>query len=63
LRSPAGAWVASEKSDAPAKSACLPDAVPGTEGVTATIWVNWIVPLLICEFALQWRRGGPARTG
>lgn len=35
----------------------------GAEGVTATIWVNWIVPLLICEFALQWRRGGPARTG
>lgn len=29
----------------------------GAEGVTAAIWVNWIVPVLLCEVALQWRRG------
>jgi hypothetical protein len=31
----------------------------GAESVTATIWVNWIVPLVLCEFVLQWRRTGP----
>lgn len=29
----------------------------GLEGVTAAIWVNWIVPVLLCEVGLQWRRG------
>lgn len=29
----------------------------GVEGITAAIWVNWIVPALLCEIALQWRRG------
>ena len=29
----------------------------GIEGVTAAIWVNWIVPVLLCEVALQWNRG------
>lgn len=29
----------------------------GDEGVTAGIWLNWITPILICEIALQWRRG------
>lgn len=29
----------------------------GAESVTAAIWVNWIVPLVVCEIALQWRRG------
>jgi hypothetical protein len=27
----------------------------GAESVTAAIWMNWIVPLVICEIALQWR--------
>lgn len=31
----------------------------GTEGVTAAIWVNWIVPLIVCEMALRWKEGGP----
>ncbi len=29
----------------------------GIEGVTAAIWVNWIVPLVVCEVALRWRDG------
>jgi hypothetical protein len=32
----------------------------GREYVTAAIWVNWIVPLVICEIALQWKRGAAA---
>lgn len=38
----------------------------GPEGITAAIWVNWIVPVLLCEIALQWKRGGrpnPAVVG
>jgi hypothetical protein len=31
----------------------------GLEGVTAGIWLYWIAPILICEVALQWTRGGP----
>ena len=31
------------------------------EGVTAGIWLYWIAPVLICEVALQWSRGGPIR--
>lgn len=31
----------------------------GQEGVTAAIWVNWIVPLVICEIALRWKEGAP----
>lgn len=27
----------------------------GAEGVTAAIWVNWIVPFVVCEIALQWK--------
>jgi hypothetical protein len=27
----------------------------GAEGVTAAIWVNWIVPFVFCEIALQWK--------
>jgi hypothetical protein len=30
----------------------------GIEGVTATIWVSWIVPVLIAEIFIQWRRAG-----
>lgn len=30
----------------------------GSEGVTAAIWVNWIVPLIVCEICLQWEEGG-----
>lgn len=29
----------------------------GAESVTAAIWINWIVPLVICEIALRWREG------
>ena len=29
----------------------------GPEAVTALIWINWVVPLVVCEFALQWPRG------
>jgi len=28
----------------------------GVEGITATIWLSWVVPLLVCEIALQWQR-------
>ncbi|MCY7281491.1 MAG: DUF2306 domain-containing protein [Sphingomonas bacterium] len=27
------------------------------EGLTAAIWVNWIVPFVLCEIALQWKAG------
>ena len=30
------------------------------EGVTAAIWVNWIVPFVLCEIALQWKAGSRA---
>lgn len=30
----------------------------GEEGLTAGVWVYWIAPILVCEIALQWRRGG-----
>jgi uncharacterized membrane protein YozB (DUF420 family) len=33
----------------------------GAEGTTAAIWVNWIVPLVICEIALRWKEGAPLR--
>ena len=29
----------------------------GAEAVTAQIWMFWIVPYLLCEMALQWKRG------
>jgi hypothetical protein len=29
----------------------------GAESVTAAIWVNWIVPFVLCEIALQWKAG------
>jgi hypothetical protein len=32
-----------------------------SEGVTAAIWVNWIVPLVLCEIALRWKEGAPER--
>jgi hypothetical protein len=32
----------------------------GSEGVTAAIWVNWTVPFVICEVALQWSAGSKA---
>ncbi len=25
--------------------------------LAATIWINWIVPLVVCEIALQWKSG------
>lgn len=31
----------------------------GEEGVTAAVWVNWIVPLVVCEIALRWKDGAP----
>jgi len=33
----------------------------GKEGVTAAIWVNWVVPILLCEIALQWEAGAALR--
>ena len=33
----------------------------GEEGVTAMIWLNWVVPVLICELVLQWRSTGPKK--
>jgi hypothetical protein len=35
----------------------------GAEGITATIWLSWVVPLLVCEIALQWRRASPLQPG
>jgi hypothetical protein len=35
----------------------------GREGVTAAIWVNWIVPFVLCEIALRWKDGAKLRTG
>ncbi|MBA3525540.1 MAG: DUF2306 domain-containing protein [Sphingomonas sp.] len=32
----------------------------GPESVTAAIWVNWIVPFVVCEIALQWKAGSKA---
>jgi hypothetical protein len=33
----------------------------GAEGVTAAIWVNWIIPFVVCEVALQWKAAsGPS---
>lgn len=29
----------------------------GAESVTAAIWINWVVPILVCEIALQWGQG------
>ncbi|MDP8993432.1 MAG: DUF2306 domain-containing protein [Pseudomonadota bacterium] len=34
---------------------------PEGEAVTAQIWMFWIVPYLLCEMALQWKRGSVAR--
>lgn len=34
----------------------------GDEGITAGIWLYWITPVLICEIALQWRRGARLKT-
>ena len=33
----------------------------GRESTTAAIWVNWIVPLVICEIALRWNEGAPLK--
>jgi hypothetical protein len=33
----------------------------GPEGVTAAIWVNWVVPFVVCEIALQWNAAGKAK--
>jgi hypothetical protein len=35
----------------------------GEEGITAAIWLYWVAPVLICEVALQWRRGAPLSRG
>ncbi len=32
-------------------------AMLGEAGVATVIWTTWIVPLLVCEAVLQWRRG------
>jgi uncharacterized membrane protein YozB (DUF420 family) len=33
----------------------------GSDGPTAAVWLNWIVPLLATEVVLQWRATGPDR--
>jgi hypothetical protein len=32
------------------------------EAVTAQIWLFWVIPYLLCEMALQWRRGSPGMS-
>lgn len=32
----------------------------GAESVTAAIWVNWIVPFVVCEIVLQWSASSKA---
>lgn len=32
-------------------------AALGTEAISAAIWLNWVLPLVICEIVLQWRAG------
>lgn len=34
----------------------------GPDGITATIWLAWVVPLIVCEIALQWSRSAPLRA-
>lgn len=34
----------------------------GPEGATASLWLYWIGPLIGCEVALQWRRGGALKA-
>ena len=34
----------------------------GAEGITAGIWLYWVVPVIVCEVALQWRRGAALRS-
>lgn len=34
----------------------------GPESVTAAIWMNWIVPFVVCEIALQWKAGSKTQT-
>jgi hypothetical protein len=36
-----------------------PNVVGGTEN--DAIWFTWVVPVLLCEIALQWDRGSPER--
>jgi len=31
----------------------------GGETIVATIWATWILPLVLCEIALNWNRTGP----
>jgi hypothetical protein len=31
--------------------------IDGLGGGHAFIWLSWVAPLIICEFALQWRAG------
>lgn len=35
----------------------------GIESVTTAIWVNWIVPLIVCEMALRWKEGARIDQG
>jgi hypothetical protein len=30
----------------------------GVEGVTATIWLSWVAPVILCELVLQWSSAG-----
>ena len=35
----------------------------GEESATAAIWINWVVPLFVCEVVLRWREGAAAPAG
>lgn len=34
----------------------------GEEGFTAGVWLYWVMPVLMCEIALQWRHGARIKT-
>ena len=33
----------------------------GSDGITALVWLNWVVPLILTQLALEWRRGAKSR--
>ena len=34
----------------------------GAESTTAAIWMNWIIPLVVCEIMLRWQEGAVVPT-
>ena len=33
----------------------------GDAGGAAIVWLSWVVPLVVCEFALQWSSTAPLK--